>query len=78
MQVAEFGGAEVDHVRCHAARVQQRARGRVSEVEGEVAVANGVEAVRRQPLEAQQLTHDLAIDGKRSPGQGADPERHLG
>ena len=55
--------------------MEQRPRGRVGEVEREIAIADRVEAVGGEPLEAQQLADHLAVDGKRGPGDGADAER---
>jgi len=38
---------------------------------------HGIEAVGGQAIEAQQLADHVAIDGKRGPGERADPQRHL-
>ena len=57
--------------------MQKRAHGGVREIEREVAIADRIEPVLRQPGEAQQLARRLPIDGQRRAGNGADTEGQL-
>ena len=72
---AEFGRSEKDHVFGEAREMHGERRESEKKFEREVAVADGVKAIRRDARKSQIARQRFAIERKRAAGQRARAER---